>query len=149
MIAGWPCEDLSAAGNGKGLRGPRSGLCCDTLRIEGGLQQLPSYILETTPMQPDNSHGLMSGSLHSLPFVLLWGSRLHSMLLAAGRLLTGCAVSGPRLPAHVLSRLCMIGWRGSRSAMCSLSWMVAGWHRWLYTPSACPGTPAMRCMVIC
>ena len=117
VIAGWPCEDLSAAGNGKGLRGPRSGLCCDTLRIEGGLQQLPSYILETTPMQPDNSHGLMSGSLHSLPFVLLCGSRLHSMLLAAGRLLTGCAVSGPRLPAHVLSRLCVIGWRGSRSAM--------------------------------
>jgi transposase InsO family protein len=61
VIAGWPCEDLSAAGNGKGLRGSRSGLFYDTLRIVGTLQQLqlstpPAYILENTHMQSDNNH---------------------------------------------------------------------------------------------
>ena len=67
VIAGWPCEDLSAAGNGKGLRGSRSGLFYDTLRIVGALQQLqlkqpPGYILENTHMQSENNHAYVRQS---------------------------------------------------------------------------------------
>jgi hypothetical protein len=64
VIAGWPCEDLSAAGTGRGLGGSRSGLFYDTLRIVGTLQQLqgdvpPAYILENTHMQSNNNHAFV------------------------------------------------------------------------------------------
>ena len=54
LIAGWPCEDLSAAGKGQGLAGSRSSAFFDTIRILGCLQQLlphpPAYLLENTYM---------------------------------------------------------------------------------------------------
>ena len=61
VIAGWSCEDLSAAGKGKGLEGARSSNFYDIMRIVGVLQQLqlqrpPAYILENTHMQTPNNH---------------------------------------------------------------------------------------------
>ena len=54
LVAGWPCEDLSAAGNGRGLAGSRSSAFFDAVRILGCLQQLlshpPAYFLENTYM---------------------------------------------------------------------------------------------------
>ena len=54
LVAGWPCEDLSAAGKGLGLAGPRSRLFFDAVRILGLLQQmlpsLPAHLLENTYM---------------------------------------------------------------------------------------------------
>ncbi|KIY96367.1 hypothetical protein MNEG_11595 [Monoraphidium neglectum] len=55
VVAGWECQDLSAAGSGKGLQGRRSSTFYDLLRIVGALQQLqrsrpPAYLLENTHM---------------------------------------------------------------------------------------------------
>ena len=40
VVAGWPCQDLSAAGGRAGLRGNRSSTFYDLTRILGTLQQL-------------------------------------------------------------------------------------------------------------
>lgn len=61
VVAGWSCEDLSAAGKGRGLQGKRSRNFFDIVRIVGGLQQLqperpPAFVLENTDMQSGNSH---------------------------------------------------------------------------------------------
>jgi hypothetical protein len=56
VVAGWECQDLSPAGTGRGLDGPRSSTFFDMLSTVGTLQQLqrdrpPAYILENTAMQ--------------------------------------------------------------------------------------------------
>ncbi|MGB8816241.1 MAG: reverse transcriptase domain-containing protein [Minisyncoccia bacterium] len=56
VVAGWECQDLSAAGSGEGLQGKRSNTFYDLLRIVGSLQQLqsrkpPAYLLENTYMK--------------------------------------------------------------------------------------------------
>ena len=55
VVAGWPCEDLSPAGKGLGLAGPRSCTFFDAIRVLGVLQQIlhhpPAYLLENTFMQ--------------------------------------------------------------------------------------------------
>jgi hypothetical protein len=61
MIAGWSCEDLSAAGKGRGLEGTRSDNFFDIIRVVGVLQQVqlhrpPGYILENTHMQSPHNH---------------------------------------------------------------------------------------------
>ena len=59
LVAGWPCEDLSAAGKGEGLAGSRSNAFFDTVRILGCLQQLLpepiAYLLENIYMLWGNS----------------------------------------------------------------------------------------------
>ena len=61
VVAGWSCEDLSAAGRGAGLKGSRSSNFFDIVRIVGSLQQLqpsapPGFVLENTDMDGDNNH---------------------------------------------------------------------------------------------
>jgi site-specific DNA-cytosine methylase/transposase-like protein len=55
VVAGWPCQDLSTAGTALGLRGNRSGLLFDLVRVLGALQQLaataPAYIIENVVFQ--------------------------------------------------------------------------------------------------
>lgn len=56
VVAGWPCQDLSAAGKAAGLQGERSALLHHLVRVIGALQQLqkslpPAYIIENVPMQ--------------------------------------------------------------------------------------------------
>ena len=56
VVAGWECQDLSPAGKGRGLDGPRSSTFFDVVRILGALQQLqcqmpPAYLLENSPLQ--------------------------------------------------------------------------------------------------
>jgi hypothetical protein len=56
LVAGWECQDLSAAGGGAGLFGKRSRTFFDLTRILGALQRLqpalpPGYLLENAPMQ--------------------------------------------------------------------------------------------------
>ncbi|KAF8056149.1 pol [Scenedesmus sp. PABB004] len=56
VVGGWPCQDLSTAGSGAGLRGARSGLLTEIVRLIGTLQQLqpdqpPCYLLENVPVQ--------------------------------------------------------------------------------------------------
>ncbi len=61
VVGGWSCEDLSPAGQGRGLRGSRSSNFYDAVRIVGALQQLqpaqpPGFILENTAMQAHFAH---------------------------------------------------------------------------------------------
>jgi hypothetical protein len=56
VVAGWPCQDLSMAGKGSGLRGERSSLLHELVRVIGTLQQLqpdmpPAYLLENVAFQ--------------------------------------------------------------------------------------------------
>jgi hypothetical protein len=56
VVAGWECQDLSPAGTGRGLDGPRSNTFFDLVRVIGALQQLqqerpPAFLLENSPMQ--------------------------------------------------------------------------------------------------
>jgi site-specific DNA-cytosine methylase len=55
VVAGWPCQDLSTAGTALGLRGNRSSLLFDLVRVLGALQQLaataPAYIIENVVFQ--------------------------------------------------------------------------------------------------
>jgi transposase InsO family protein len=58
VVAGWECQDLSPAGKGKGLQGPRSNTFFALRNILGALQQLqahkpPGYILENTYLHFD------------------------------------------------------------------------------------------------
>jgi hypothetical protein len=56
VVAGWECQDLSPAGSGKGLEGPRSSSFYPLVRLIAGLQMLqqarpPAYLLENTAIQ--------------------------------------------------------------------------------------------------
>ena len=58
VVAGWECQDLSAAGVGAGLEGRHSSTFWSLLHLLGALQQLqtrrpPAYLLENTFMQHD------------------------------------------------------------------------------------------------
>jgi len=56
IVGGWECQDLSFAGSGLGINGPRSGTIYELLRIVGTVQQLrshqpPAYIIENVAFQ--------------------------------------------------------------------------------------------------
>jgi site-specific DNA-cytosine methylase len=56
VVAGWPCKDLSLAGKGAGLKGERSSLLHELVRVVGSLQQLqpdlpPAYLIENVAFQ--------------------------------------------------------------------------------------------------
>jgi hypothetical protein len=61
LIAGWECQDLSPAGKGRGLVGPRSSTFIPMMSILRVLQNLqcerpPIYIIENTAMQFSHNH---------------------------------------------------------------------------------------------
>jgi len=61
VIAGWECQDLSPAGDGAGLAGPRSSTFTDLTRIIVLLQLVqpsrpPAYIVENAAMQHNFNH---------------------------------------------------------------------------------------------
>jgi hypothetical protein len=56
VVGGWECQDLSPAGNGKGITGPKSSTIAPFVNIIAQLQLLqtdlpPGYIMENTAMQ--------------------------------------------------------------------------------------------------
>eukprot|EP00775_Hariotina_reticulata_P002835 gene2835-biopygen4453 len=69
VVAGWPCQDFSSAGRGKGMAGSRAQLLFDMVRIIGALQQLcpaapPAYLLENVAIKSQFS-GLVEYALCS------------------------------------------------------------------------------------
>lgn len=86
VVAGWSCEDLSAAGTGRGLKGKRSSNFWDAVRIIGALQQLqpvlpPAYILENTAMQVAWNHS----SIREHDFPVICSSIGQPVLVDAAR----------------------------------------------------------------
>jgi DNA (cytosine-5)-methyltransferase 1 len=72
VSGGFPCQDLSAAGNGKGLDGERSGLWKEMGRIIGEVR--PRYVfVENSPMLINNGLGRVLGDLSKLGFDAKWG----------------------------------------------------------------------------
>jgi site-specific DNA-cytosine methylase len=60
LVVGWPCQDLSPAGAGKGLEGNRSGLVSQVLQALNDLQQQHpqpvAYVLENAAAQHNFKH---------------------------------------------------------------------------------------------
>jgi DNA (cytosine-5)-methyltransferase 1 len=72
VSGGFPCQDLSAAGNGKGLDGERSGLWKEMGRIIGEVR--PRFVfVENSPMLVNNGLDRVLADLSKLGFDARWG----------------------------------------------------------------------------
>jgi len=72
VSGGFPCQDISAAGEGAGLDGSRSGLWAEMARIICQVQ--PRFVLvENSPMLTIRGLGRVLGDLASLGYDARWG----------------------------------------------------------------------------
>jgi len=72
VSGGFPCQDISIAGSGKGLEGKRSGLWGEMSRIIGEVQ--PRYVfVENSPMLRSRGLGRVLGDLSEMGFDAKWG----------------------------------------------------------------------------
>ena len=73
LSAGWPCQDVSVAGSGKGLEGERSGLWVEVARILGEIR--PRYFFgENSPaLLANRGWRRVFGDLHALGYDVRWG----------------------------------------------------------------------------
>jgi DNA (cytosine-5)-methyltransferase 1 len=72
VSGGFPCQDISASGRGKGITGSRSSMWKHMARIIGEVQ--PQYCLvENSPMLTSRGLGVVLGDLSSLGFDAEWG----------------------------------------------------------------------------
>ena len=70
--AGFPCQDISIAGNGDGLEGERSGMWREMARIIHEVR--PRYVfVENSPMLTSRGLGGVLGDLASMGFNAKWG----------------------------------------------------------------------------
>jgi len=72
VCGGFPCQDISAAGKGAGIRGERSGLWAEFARIIGEVQP-PFVWVENSPMLTIRGLGVVLGDLASLGYDAKWG----------------------------------------------------------------------------
>lgn len=72
VSGGFPCQDISCAGNGKGIDGERSGLWSEMLRIIGEVQPRFCFV-ENSPMLLVRGVGRVLGDLASLGYDAKWG----------------------------------------------------------------------------
>ena len=72
VSGGFPCQDISAAGQGKGIGGERSGLWSHMARIIGEVQ--PRYVLvENSPLLTSRGLDVVLADLAALGFDAEWG----------------------------------------------------------------------------
>lgn len=72
VCGGFPCQDISSAGGGKGLSGERSGLWAEFARIIGEVR--PSYVfVENSPVLTSRGLDCVLGDLSCLGFNAEWG----------------------------------------------------------------------------
>jgi DNA (cytosine-5)-methyltransferase 1 len=71
VSGGFPCQDISASGNGKGLSGERSGLWTEMFRIIREVE--PEYVfVENSPILTSRGLGTVLGDLASIGFDAQW-----------------------------------------------------------------------------
>lgn len=71
ITGGFPCQDISVAGKGAGLRGERSGLWSEIVRIAGVIQ--PKYlIIENVPMLRKRGIGRVLSDLCQIGYDAEW-----------------------------------------------------------------------------
>lgn len=72
VSGGFPCQDISSAGKGRGLDGDRSGLWREMARIVGEVR--PRFVfVENSPMLTIRGLGAVLGDLATLGFDARWG----------------------------------------------------------------------------
>ena len=72
ISGGFPCQDISAAGKGKGLAGSRSGLVWEMLRVISEVR--PSFVFaENSPHLRTNGLGSIVSALSGLGYNCAWG----------------------------------------------------------------------------
>ena len=72
VSGGFPCQDISSAGNGNGLDGERSGLWKEMRRIIGEVR--PRYVfVENSPMLVIRGLDRVLGDLAALGYDVTWG----------------------------------------------------------------------------
>ena len=72
VCGGFPCQDISSAGKGKGLDGERSGLWKEMLRIIGEIR--PAVVFaENSPMLIDRGGVRVVGELAAMGYNSRWG----------------------------------------------------------------------------
>jgi DNA (cytosine-5)-methyltransferase 1 len=72
VSGGFPCQDISVAGNGKGLDGERSGMWREMARIIGEI--MPQYVfVENSPMLTTRGFGTVLRDLAQMGFNAEWG----------------------------------------------------------------------------
>ena len=72
VSGGFPCQDISAAGQGAGIDGARSGLWGEMARIVGEVR--PRFVLvENSPMLTSRGLGRVLGDLAALGYNAEWG----------------------------------------------------------------------------
>ena len=72
VSGGFPCQDISAAGKGKGITGERSSMWKHMARIIGEVR--PQYVLvENSPMLSIRGLGVVLGDLSEMGFNAEWG----------------------------------------------------------------------------
>ena len=72
VCGGFPCQDISAAGNGKGITGERSGLWFEMARIIDEVR--PAYVfVENSPMLLVRGIERVFGDLASMGYDAKWG----------------------------------------------------------------------------
>jgi DNA (cytosine-5)-methyltransferase 1 len=93
ICGGFPCQDISKAGNGAGLDGAHSGLWAEYVRIIGELR--PRFVLvENVPALLKRGFGRVLGNLAALRYDAEWG------------VLSACAVGAP----HTRERLFLLAY---------------------------------------
>jgi len=119
VAGGFPCQDISAAGKGKGLKGERSGLWFQMLRVVGEVE--PSYVfLENSPLLRTRGLDTILSGLSELGFDAEWG------------VFSAASVGAP----HLRKRLWLLGAHPDRARRQQLSTAhdleerqhVAPWH---------------------
>lgn len=72
VSGGFPCQDISAAGSGKGIDGEQSGLWLEMARIVGEVR--PRFVfVENSPMLTSRGLGRVLGDLAEMGFDARWG----------------------------------------------------------------------------
>jgi DNA (cytosine-5)-methyltransferase 1 len=72
VCGGFPCQDISSAGSGKGLEGERSGLWAEMRRIIREVE--PEYVfVENSPMLTVRGLGVVLGDLATMGYDAAWG----------------------------------------------------------------------------
>ena len=72
VSGGFPCQDISAAGNGLGIAGPRSGLWRQMARITDEVR--PRYVeLENSPLLVGRGLAVVLGDLAKMGYDARWG----------------------------------------------------------------------------
>jgi len=72
VSGGFPCQDISAAGKGAGIRGERSGMWAEMARVVSEVR--PRYVfVENSPMLTSRGLGVVLGDLSTMGYDARWG----------------------------------------------------------------------------